>query len=77
MFVSSAKREERMQMAMSDIVRSVSKKEIEPHVNALVLELCCNDMEGEDVEVPYVKYNLPAPRLVLQMNEELLVRTRY
>lgn len=61
-FMQKAKREERMQMAMSDIVRSVSKKEIEPHVNALVLELCCNDMEGEDVEVPYVKYNLPAPR---------------
>ena len=28
-------------------------------VRAIVFELCCNDTEGEDVEVPYVKYNLP------------------
>lgn len=58
-FMQKAKREERMQMPMSEIVRSVSKKDIEPYVNALVLELCCNDTDGEDVEVPYVKYNLP------------------
>lgn len=59
-FMQKAKREERMKMPMSEVVKSVSKKEIEPHVQALVLELCCNDTEGEDVEVPYVKYNLPA-----------------
>ena len=44
---------------MSEVVKKVSKKKIEPHVRALVLELCANDKEGEDVEVPYVKYNLP------------------
>ena len=44
---------------MSELVKTVSKKKIPPHVNALVLEICCNDEEGEDVEVPYVKYNLP------------------
>lgn len=43
---------------MSEVVRRVSKKKIEPHVKALVFELCCNDADGEDVEVPYVKYNL-------------------
>merc|ERR1712142_1322807 len=59
-FMQKAKREERMKMPMSEVVKSVSKKEIEPHVQAFVLELCCNDTEGEDVEVPYVKYNLPA-----------------
>ncbi|XP_008488261.2 ubiquitin-like modifier-activating enzyme 1 [Diaphorina citri] len=36
----------------------VSKKKIEPHVRALVFELCCQDESGEDVEVPFVKYNL-------------------
>merc|ERR1712200_134459 len=51
-FMQKAKREERMKMPMSEVVKSVSKKEIEPHVQALVLELCCNDTEGEDVEVP-------------------------
>ena len=54
-------------MALSEVVRTVSKKDIESHVEALVLELCCNDIEGEDVEVPYVKYNLP-PRLFLTFN---------
>lgn len=43
---------------MSEVVRKVSKKKIPPHVHALVFELCCNDKDGEDVEVPYVKYNL-------------------
>jgi len=58
-FMQKGKREERMTMAMSDVIKTVSKKELEPHVQAFVLELCCNDTEGEDVEVPYVKYNLP------------------
>ena len=58
--ICSAKRDERMHRPMSEVVKSVSKKDIDPHVRALVLELCCNDTEGEDVEVPYVKYNLPA-----------------
>lgn len=44
---------------MSEVVKKVSKKKIPPHVKALVLELCCNDKAGEDVEVPYVKYRLP------------------
>ncbi|XP_015770174.1 PREDICTED: LOW QUALITY PROTEIN: ubiquitin-like modifier-activating enzyme 1 [Acropora digitifera] len=37
-------------------VETISKKKIKPYVKALVLELCCNDKEGEDVEVPYVRY---------------------
>merc|ERR1712117_43763 len=58
-FMQAAKREERMKMPMSEVVKTVSKKPIDPWVRALVFELCCNDTEGEDVEVPYVKYNLP------------------
>lgn len=58
-FLPPAKTAERMMMGMSELVEKVSKKSIEPHVRALVFELCCNDTEGEDVEVPYVKYNLP------------------
>ena len=44
---------------MSKVVETVSKKQIAPHVKALVFELCCNDTEGEDVEVPFVQYRLP------------------
>ena len=43
---------------LSEVVKKVSKKKIPSYVGALVLELCCNDTEGEDIEVPYVKYNL-------------------
>lgn len=58
-FLPPAKAAERMNLTMSELVERVSKKSIEPHVRALVFELCCNDPEGEDIEVPYVKYNLP------------------
>jgi len=57
-FMAASKRNERLAMPMSRVVELVGKKEIPPYVQALVLELCCNDAEGEDVDVPYVKYNL-------------------
>jgi len=59
-FMQAAKRTERMKMPVSEVVKTVSKKDIDPWVRAIVFELCCNDTDGEDVEVPYVKYNLPA-----------------
>lgn len=58
-FTDSQKREERLKMTMSEIVENVSGKKIPPHVKALVLELCCNDLEGKDLDVPYVNYRLP------------------
>ena len=44
---------------MTEVVKRVSKRRIEPHIRALVFELCCNDANGDDVEVPYVRYTLP------------------
>lgn len=58
-FMTKQKQQERLNLPMSEVVRKVSKKSIEPHVRALVFEICCNDEEGEDVEVPYVRYVLP------------------
>jgi len=58
-FMNPASRKERMIAPISQTVEKVSKKKIKPHVKTLVLELCCNDKDGEDVEVPYVKYMLP------------------
>lgn len=47
-----------MKMPMSEVVKTVSKKDIEPHVKALVFELCCNDTDGEDVEVRIYLFSL-------------------
>ncbi|XP_057365163.1 ubiquitin-like modifier-activating enzyme 1 [Daphnia carinata] len=58
-FMPQAKRNERMDLGMSEVVKRVSKKKLEPHVKALVFELCCNNLDDEDVEVPYVRYVLP------------------
>ncbi|CAG2061919.1 unnamed protein product [Timema podura] len=58
-FMAKAKCLERMSLPMSEVVKKVSKKKLENHVKALVFELCCNDSEGNDVEVPYVRYTLP------------------
>lgn len=58
-FMAKAKCQERMGLPMSEVVKKVSKKKLEPHVRALVFELCCNDEDGNDVEVPYVRYTLP------------------
>lgn len=57
-FMQKAKLDERSKLPMSEVVKKVSKKRIEPYVTALVFEVCCNDEDGEDVEVPYVRYTL-------------------
>jgi ubiquitin-activating enzyme E1 len=44
---------------MSEVVTTVSRRPIPAHVRALVFEICCNDSEGNDVEVPFVLYRLP------------------
>jgi len=58
-FMPAAKRDDRMDLKMSEVVKKVSKKKIESHVKALTFELCCNNADGDDVEVPYVRYTLP------------------
>lgn len=58
-FMAKDKKAERLALNMSEVVRRVSKKSIEPHVRALVFEICCNDSDGNDVEIPYVRYILP------------------
>ncbi|XP_076447725.1 ubiquitin-like modifier-activating enzyme 1 [Babylonia areolata] len=58
-FMPPAKQEERKTQPLSELVKKVSKKKIPSYVRALVLEICCDDKNGEDVEVPFVKYVLP------------------
>lgn len=58
-FMAPSKLQDRLELSMSEVVRKVSKRKLEPHVKALVFELCCNDKDGNDVEVPYVRYTIP------------------
>ncbi|KAG0169689.1 SPS-sensor component ptr3 [Apophysomyces sp. BC1034] len=57
-FMPKKKAEERLSMRLSKLVETVSKKPIPPHVKALIFEVCTNDSEGEDVEVPYVRVKI-------------------
>ena len=58
-FMPPGRKEERMKMKMSQVVETVSKKAIPAHVRSLVFEICCDDENGQDVEVPFVQYKLP------------------
>ncbi|XP_060993873.1 ubiquitin-like modifier-activating enzyme 1 [Dama dama] len=57
-FMPPSKLKERMDQSMTEIVSRVSKQKLGHHVQALVLELCCSDEDGKDVEVPYVRYTI-------------------
>lgn len=58
-FINEAKLNERIDLRLSELVKKLSKKEIGENVKSLIFEICCNDLNGEDVEVPCVKYQLP------------------
>ncbi|VDP72294.1 unnamed protein product [Echinostoma caproni] len=57
-FMPEARKKERLAMPLEQLVETVSKKRIPSHVRALVFDLCCSDTNGEDVDVPYVRYRL-------------------
>ena len=57
-FFQSAKARERLQMEVADAVEHVSHNKIPEYRRSIVLEAACNDDNGDDVEIPYIKYNL-------------------
>jgi len=57
-FMPPAKLKERMKMSMKDIVEQVSKAAVPAHQKYLIFELCVDDKEGEEAEVPFVQYKL-------------------
>ncbi|KAI9597739.1 ubiquitin-activating emzyme E1 [Syncephalis fuscata] len=57
-FMPKKKLDERLPFPISKVVENVSRKPIPSHVKALVLEVCVNDKDGEDVEVPYVQVKI-------------------
>ncbi|CDS05756.1 Putative Ubiquitin-activating enzyme E1 1 [Lichtheimia ramosa] len=57
-FMQKKKAEERLKMKLSKLVETVSKNPIPPHVKAIIFEICANDADDEDVEVPYVRVKI-------------------
>ena len=55
-FTNPKKLKDRMVMPMSQLVVEVSKAELKEKQNFVTFEICCQDDDGEDVEVPYVRY---------------------
>jgi ubiquitin-activating enzyme E1 len=56
MYSAKSRAKERMAMKISDLVRTVTKKPIDPTLKYLILEVCAMDTEGEDIELPYIRY---------------------
>jgi len=58
-FANKKKVEERKKMKMSDIVQSMTKKDLPPNQLFIVLEMIVNDLKtGDEVEIPYIKFRL-------------------
>jgi ubiquitin-activating enzyme E1 len=57
-FMPKKKLEERRHLRISQLVETITKKPIPPHVKFLVVEMCVNDRDGEDAEVPYVRLRI-------------------
>ena len=54
----AAKQASRMNLTLPKLVETVSKKPIPSHAKDLIFEICADDEEGEDVEVPFVRVDL-------------------
>lgn len=57
-FFPPKKVKDRLPLKLTDLIKEVSKKEVPSHVKNLIFEICCDDENGEDVEVPYVNVKI-------------------
>lgn len=54
LFFPPKKLKDRVNLKLTELIKEVSKKPVPEHVKTLVFEICCDDKNGEDVDVPYV-----------------------
>lgn len=54
-FFPPAKLKDRYRMKLSDLVEAISKKPVPAHQKEVIFEVVAEDMDEEDVEVPYIK----------------------
>lgn len=57
-FFPPKKVKDRKPLKLTALVKEVSKKEMPSHVKNLIFEICADDKEGEDVEVPYINVKI-------------------
>lgn len=57
-FFPPKKLKERMNLPISELVKFVTKADLPVHVRTMIVEICADDKEGEDVEVPYIVIHL-------------------
>ncbi|BFZ56654.1 E1 ubiquitin-activating protein [Savitreella phatthalungensis] len=57
-FFPAKKLQERYALDLVALVETVSKKPVPSHAKNFILEICCDDQEGEDVEVPFITAHL-------------------
>lgn len=57
-FFPPAKRNDKYGMKLSQLVETVSKKPIPEHQKEVIFEVVTEDVDGEDVEVPYIKVRI-------------------
>ncbi|XP_049853303.1 ubiquitin-like modifier-activating enzyme 1 [Schistocerca gregaria] len=68
-FMDKTKCQERLGRPLSEVVKEVSKKDLDSKKRSLVLQLCCSDELGNDVDVPYIRYLLPGDKIPVQKSE--------
>jgi ubiquitin-activating enzyme E1 len=54
-FMPPKKGQDRLSMKMDELIETVSRKTIPTHARYQIVEMMCDDADGEDVEVPYVR----------------------
>lgn len=53
-FFPPAKLKDRMDLKLSELIKTVSKNAVPEHQQNVIFDICCDDQTGEDVEVPYI-----------------------
>jgi ubiquitin-activating enzyme E1 len=57
-FISEERRKERMGKRITEILELIKKEKLPEHVKRLTLAVSCCDMNGDDVDIPLVRYIL-------------------
>ncbi|CAK4482313.1 unnamed protein product [Aphanomyces euteiches] len=56
MYSAKSRSKERMAMKISELVTTITKTDLPPNQKYLILEICATDADGEDLELPYIRY---------------------